>query len=138
MGRSKRRTNVSVTTSDWIAWFELFQAEIAIGLGNETLAKKLLEQSSAKAKHWVTAKHLLTQGRFQDAKRILFEAGDEIVNDGYYWLLLGSIETALGELTEARDLLNVGKREAPTLVDIYLASANVELRGGKFNRPVNI
>ena len=123
-----------VTTSDWIAWFELFQAEIAIGLGNETLAKKLLEQSSAKAKHWVTAKHLLTQGRFQDAKRILFEAGDEIVNDGYYWLLLGSIETALGELTKARDLLNVGIREAPTLVDIYLASANVELRGGKFNR----
>ena len=72
-------------------------------------------------------------GTFSRCQRILFEAGDEIVNDGYYWLLLGSIETALGELTKARDLLNVGKK-APTLVDIYLASANVELRGGKFNR----
>ena len=99
-----------VTTADWIAWFELFQAEIAIGLGDETRAKKLIEQSDAKARHWVAAKHLLTQGRFKDAKRILFEAGDEIVNEGYYWLLLGSIETAVGELAKARDLLNVGIR----------------------------
>lgn len=131
--RNKERM-FPITTSDWIAWFELFQAEIAIGLGNETLAKKLLEQSGVQAKHWVTAKYLLTQGHFKDAKRILVEAGDEIVNDGYYWLLLGSIETALGELTKARDLLNIGITEAPSLVDIYLASANVELRRGKFNR----
>lgn len=134
--RNKERM-FPVTTADWIAWFELFQAEIAIGLGDETRAKKLIEQSDAKAKGWVAAKHLLTQGRFQDAKRILFEAGNEIVNDGYYWLLLGSIETATGELTRARDLLNVGEREAPSLVDIYLASANVEMRRGKFNRARN-
>ena len=40
----------------------------------------------------------------------------------------------MGELAKARDLLNVGIREAPSLVDIYLASANVELLRGKFNR----
>lgn len=132
--KNNERVMFPVTSSDWVAWFKLFQAEIAIAVGDKDLAEVLINKSNAAAGQWVAAKYLLTQGRLSEAKAILYNANPRIVNDGYYWMLLGSLQSASGNLVEASKLLSLAEREAPSLVDVHLASASVEIRRGKFNK----